>query len=166
MPRWPRPRGADPADAELGDTGWGSAETVPTIEFKNPLLLVGGKPFFLRSIDYNGESLARLQSLGFNAARLRQVPTGELLASGASGLLAYCSAAACRALEAKGATAAARRSTIRLILCWRGTWGRACRRANWNQPSAGPSSWRLPIRADGRSCAMPIPICELHAFAD
>ena len=43
------------------------------------VLEVGGLPFFPRVIDYNGESLAMLSSLGFNTVRLRQPADGAML---------------------------------------------------------------------------------------
>lgn len=52
---------------------------VPRVELKGSLLLVAGKPFFPRAIDYRGEPLARLKSLGFNTVRLAHVPTPQLL---------------------------------------------------------------------------------------
>ncbi len=62
-----------------GPRARGVVGALPRVDFKNPLLFIDGKPFFLRSIEYQGEPLARLQSLGFNAVRLKQPPTDELL---------------------------------------------------------------------------------------
>src|SRR5690606_26694257 len=55
---------------------------MPTVELKNRLL-VGGDPFFPRIIEFRGESLARLQQLGFNCVRLGRPATAELLAEAA-----------------------------------------------------------------------------------
>ena len=64
---------------------WPGGQGVPRVELKGRMLLVGGKPFFLRAIEFRGESLARLQSLGFNAVRLPQSPSPAML-SEATGL--------------------------------------------------------------------------------
>ncbi len=49
------------------------------VELKSSLLMVDGKPFFPRAVEYRGEPLARLKSLGFNAIHLTQSPTQGLL---------------------------------------------------------------------------------------
>ncbi len=48
------------------------------------MLLVGAKPFFLRTVEYRGEPLSRLQSLGFNAVRMPLSPSPELLSEATS----------------------------------------------------------------------------------
>ncbi|MBI3839022.1 MAG: hypothetical protein HY288_13970, partial [Planctomycetia bacterium] len=58
---------------------WAGGQSVPAVALDGPLLLVGNKPFFPRAIKHRGEPLAHLQKLGFNAVRLAQVPTTELL---------------------------------------------------------------------------------------
>jgi hypothetical protein len=58
---------------------WVGSSGVPSIERSGSLLLVGGKPFFPRIIEYQGESLARLKALGFNAVWLARVPTAEFM---------------------------------------------------------------------------------------
>jgi hypothetical protein len=58
---------------------WPGGQGVPGVELKGRILLVGGKPFFPRSVEYRGEPLSRLQALGFNAAWLLQEPTMALL---------------------------------------------------------------------------------------
>jgi hypothetical protein len=58
--------------------------SAPRVELRSRLLLVDGKPFFPRVIDYRGEPLARLKAVGFNAVRVTQPPTPELLAEAAS----------------------------------------------------------------------------------
>ncbi len=92
---------------------------MPAIEFKNPLLLVGGKPFFLRSIDYQGEPLSRLQSLGFNAVRLKTVPPPELLReAGRLGLWLIAPPPAPRALETSTPNATAIGRQFDAVLAW------------------------------------------------
>ncbi len=59
------------------------ARTLPVVEMKSRLL-VGGKPFFPRIIEYRGEPLPYLQRLGFNAVRLSQSATPEMLVEAAS----------------------------------------------------------------------------------
>jgi hypothetical protein len=58
---------------------WAGGQSVPTVALDGPLLLVGNKPFFPRVIEHRGEPLARLQKLGFNAVRIAQVPSVEML---------------------------------------------------------------------------------------
>jgi hypothetical protein len=63
---------------------WAGAAAVPPIERSGPILLVGGKPFFPRIIEYQGEAPARLKTMGFNAARLKRAPSEELLRDAAA----------------------------------------------------------------------------------
>ncbi len=44
------------------------------------VLLVDGKPTFIRAIEHRGEPLAELRRLGFNAVWLAGMPTADLLA--------------------------------------------------------------------------------------
>ncbi len=57
---------------------------MPRVEFIGRLLLVEGKPFFPRSIEYRGEALSRLQALGFNSVRVARTPGPEMLRDAAS----------------------------------------------------------------------------------
>lgn len=50
------------------------------VEMNGSLLLVEGKPFFARAIEYQGEPLKYLRSLGFNTAKLARFPSPPLLA--------------------------------------------------------------------------------------
>lgn len=52
------------------------------VELTGSLLLVNGRPFFPRVIDYQGEQFAHLKQLGFNVVRLREPPSRELLEEG------------------------------------------------------------------------------------
>ena len=63
---------------------WPGGGGVPTVERSGSLLLVGGKPFFPRVIEHQGEPPARLKALGFNALWVGHVPTAELLRDAAS----------------------------------------------------------------------------------
>ena len=47
-------------------------------------LLVGDKPFFPRLVEYRGEPLQHLKTLGFNGVRLTAAPSAELLREAAS----------------------------------------------------------------------------------
>ena len=47
-----------------------SAPKAPGVEFNGTGLLVGGKPFFPRLVEYRGEPLSALKKLGFNGVRL------------------------------------------------------------------------------------------------
>ncbi len=49
------------------------------IELSGPVLLVDGTPLFPRMIEYQGESLAFLKGLGFNAVKLSSPPSDALL---------------------------------------------------------------------------------------
>ena len=49
------------------------------IELSGPVLLVDGSPFFPRMIEYQGEPLAFLKGLGFNAVKLSSPPADALL---------------------------------------------------------------------------------------
>jgi hypothetical protein len=51
----------------------------PKVELSGAVLLVDGRPFFPRMIEYRGESLQFLQALGFNTVRMAGPPTPELL---------------------------------------------------------------------------------------
>jgi len=46
---------------------------------RGSVLLVDGRPMFLRAIEYNGEPFALLKSIGFNAVKLDQTPSGVQL---------------------------------------------------------------------------------------
>ncbi len=60
-------------------TAWPGGASVPAVDRSGPLLLVGGKPFFPRIIEYQGEPLARLLALGFNAVRMPRTPNVEFM---------------------------------------------------------------------------------------
>lgn len=49
------------------------------IELSGPVLLIDGNPFFPRMVEYQGEPLAFLKGLGFNAVKLSSPPTEALL---------------------------------------------------------------------------------------
>lgn len=51
----------------------------PKVELSGSVLLLDGRPFFPRMIEYRGESLQFLQALGFNTVRMAGPPTPELL---------------------------------------------------------------------------------------
>lgn len=70
--------------APPGSTSWASTRRAPSVEFKGRLLLVDGKPFFPRAIEHRGESLSRLQALGFNAVRVARAPSPEMLRDAAA----------------------------------------------------------------------------------
>ena len=82
----------------------------PAIEMRWPRLLVGGRPFFPRVIDYQGEPLSKLKALGFNVIRVTRPATAELLREAASlGLWVMAPPPAARDLELRpGETAGAR----------------------------------------------------------
>lgn len=52
---------------------------VPEVRMQGNLLLVGGKPFFPRMVQYRGEPMRVLKQLGFNTVRLPTLPTMELV---------------------------------------------------------------------------------------
>ncbi len=100
------PASPDPATATISNlpTAWAGGKGVPKVELGGPLLLVGGKPFFPRAIEYQGEPLARLQGLGFNAVRLVQMPSPALLREAAAlGLWLIAPPPSLRELEAHSA---------------------------------------------------------------
>lgn len=66
-----------PGDAR--PIAWPGGQGVPGVEMRGRLLLVGGKPFFPRAIEYRGEPLSRLQALGFNTVWLAREPGPALL---------------------------------------------------------------------------------------
>jgi hypothetical protein len=49
------------------------------VELQNDVLLVGGKPFFPRVVEYRGEKLQELAQLGFNTLWLKRPASAELL---------------------------------------------------------------------------------------
>ncbi len=76
---------------QVGGFVTAEGEDIPTLQvdanagpglvaLQGELLLIDGKPYFPRLIEYQGESLEYLRSLGFNAAYLNQIPDGKLLA--------------------------------------------------------------------------------------
>lgn len=74
----------EPQPVPAGPSPWPGGRGVPRVEFKGRLLLVEGKPFFPRSIEYRGEALSRLQALGFNSVRVARTPGPEMLRDAAS----------------------------------------------------------------------------------
>jgi len=68
--------GGSPAAAEAwsGAPGRGGGP-----QLNGTVLLVAGRPFFPRAVEYNGESFEWLHSLGFNAVRLPAPPTAVQL---------------------------------------------------------------------------------------
>jgi len=92
---------AAPANNRAGNAANGS--NMPRVELRGPLLLVGGKPFFPRAIDYQGESLARLQAIGFNTIRVQRIPPPALLVEASRlGLWVICPPPNVQELEARG----------------------------------------------------------------
>lgn len=65
-----------PAPWEATDS---SETTVPDVRLQGNVLVVGGKPFFPRMVQYRGEALELLKRLGFNVIRVRTLPDIELL---------------------------------------------------------------------------------------
>jgi hypothetical protein len=64
------------AEAKLPDDKRRNASRV---QFENDVLLVGGRPFFPRMIEYRGERLGELAQLGFNTIWLRRPASVELI---------------------------------------------------------------------------------------
>ncbi len=52
-------------------------DSAPVVEVHGSLIVVGGKPFFARAIEWRGESLSKLADLGFNVVQLAALPTDE-----------------------------------------------------------------------------------------
>ncbi len=79
-------RASSPAP-RMDTTGWtgggrsdpGRAVPSPRIELVGSVLLVDGKPFFPRMIQYRGESLALIERLGFNTVWLDEPASLEIL---------------------------------------------------------------------------------------
>jgi hypothetical protein len=67
-----------PALWEATDSASGAG--VPDVRMQGNLLLVAGKPFFPRMVQYRGESMRLLKQLGFNTVRVPTLPTMELVA--------------------------------------------------------------------------------------
>ena len=102
----PENAGSVPA-ARLPSAVWPGGRGVPKVEIKSSLLLVDGRPFFPRIIEYRGEPLARLQSLGFNAVRVAQLPAPGLLnEAAAAGMWLVAPPPAAEDLQAAGSIAA------------------------------------------------------------
>ncbi len=101
-----------PAGAALAESQppapWPGGRGVPKVELKSSLLLVDGRPYFPRLIEYRGEPLARLQSLGFNGVRVAGVPPLGLLNEAAqAGMWIVAPPPSARELEAREGAAAA-----------------------------------------------------------
>ena len=56
----------------------GVESTQRTYQINGTVLEIAGRPMFLRMIDYNGERLEELKSLGFDAIKLDRPPTADL----------------------------------------------------------------------------------------
>jgi len=100
------PTGPGPAAVTISNlpTAWAGGKGVPKVELGGPLLLVGGKPFFPRAIEYQGEPLARLQGLGFNAVHFSQMPSPvQLREAAALGLWVIAPPPPSRDLESRAA---------------------------------------------------------------
>lgn len=74
-------------DAQASLAGWSSPQQAQVVaprpsrvEMNGSLLLVDGRPLFTRAIEYQGEPLKFLQSLGFNTLKLARFPAPPLLA--------------------------------------------------------------------------------------
>ncbi|HEY2895269.1 MAG TPA: hypothetical protein VGJ16_13685, partial [Pirellulales bacterium] len=109
---------ATPNDRAAG-ARWPSGQGVPKAEMKGRALLVAERPFFPRAIDWNGEPLSRLQSLGFNCVRLPQPATAPLAREAAAlGLWLIAPPPAARELEAGAAQGALIAADFDAILAW------------------------------------------------
>jgi hypothetical protein len=76
-------------------------------QLSGAVLLVGGRPFFPRAIEFQGEPLMLLKRLGFNTIRLRTIPSDELLAEiTSSGMWLICPPPMPAGLDTPGADAA------------------------------------------------------------
>lgn len=64
---------AEPQQSDANESGG------KRVELKNDILLVDGKPFFPRMIEYRGERLGELAQLGFNAVWLRLPASAEFI---------------------------------------------------------------------------------------
>jgi hypothetical protein len=114
------PVGPAVASTPLPST-WADAAGVPKVERSGPVLLVGGKPFFPRIVEYQGEPPARLKALGFNTAWLHSAPSDELLRDCvAAGMFLIAPPPPADALDAKSAasTATAIDHRFDAVLAW------------------------------------------------
>ncbi len=76
--RQPAPPGGTPADLQASRLPDIVRTQVP-VRVQGTTVMVGGRPFFARIIEHNGESFSWLQSLGFNAVKLAATPTAAEL---------------------------------------------------------------------------------------
>jgi hypothetical protein len=102
------PTGAAPPDGHAAPRDlpatWAGGAGVPKIERSGSLLLVDGKPFFPRAIEYQGEPPARLRAMGFNAVWIsRTVPLDFLRDAAAAGLFVIAPPPPIAALESRSA---------------------------------------------------------------
>ncbi|QDU93458.1 hypothetical protein [Lignipirellula cremea] len=65
--------GSNARRISFDDSPAGDASKI--VQFQGSVLLVEGRPWFARAIEYNGEPFTTLKSLGFNTIRLRQPAT-------------------------------------------------------------------------------------------
>ncbi|MEX2186301.1 MAG: hypothetical protein WD875_05890 [Pirellulales bacterium] len=77
--RRPDQQQADVAIAEPKKSDAESADVERRVEMKNDILLVAGKPFFPRMIEYRGERLGELAQIGFNAIWLRRPVSADFV---------------------------------------------------------------------------------------
>ncbi|HZZ72530.1 MAG TPA: hypothetical protein VFE24_09770 [Pirellulales bacterium] len=70
---------ADPHVQPAGLNALPTASKPPDIQQQGASLLIDGKPFFPRGVEYQGEPLSYLQRLGFNTVFLNSAPSAEVL---------------------------------------------------------------------------------------
>jgi hypothetical protein len=103
-----QPAAATPAGPYLSPPSsagaWPSGAAAPKVERAGSVLLIDGKPFFPRIVEYQGEPPVRLKALGFNAVWVGRAPTAELLRdAAAAGLWVIAPAPPPAALESRNA---------------------------------------------------------------
>jgi hypothetical protein len=110
---------APPAGGESRPTFWPGGGGVPRVEMKGRSLLVGGRPFFPRAIEHRGETLSRLQALGFNCVQLSQAPSAALAREATGlGLWLIAPPPAPAELEARAASGAKIDAAFDAVLAW------------------------------------------------
>lgn len=105
----------DSAGVEARQSTNGPAASGPErVRLQGTSLMVDGKPFALRAIEWNGEPLDFLSARGFNAVQLREPPTaGQLTLAERHGLWLICPP------PVEGSAETQNRSAWNRVLAWR-----------------------------------------------
>ncbi len=125
-------------------------------------LMVGDQPLFPRLLEYRGEPLSLVRSLGFNGIWMSTPPREALLRRSQRlvGLrIVRAASVDSRTHDARTRPVRLAESTVSSIRCWCGIWEAGWRPNNSKRTSVGRNWSDRPIRARGHCFAARTPIC-------